>query len=260
MDRWERHLAEYLSFLKGFSEAGEGTLKFGRRAVAASDIAQQFFCEKKVEMQYIYGEIETEAKMVGSEAHGKLLEDTERIEQEELWQRIYGADPCLALEALFFAKSGDVVVAGRPDSILFRNGVPLLVLEHKFSKRPVAYETHHVQARMYGLLLTNMGFDTSHLFYAIVVADPTAQSDESLKTRVLEAIDENGPTEGILELDNARVFLCKYNHSDAERDLDWAVTYWRNKRDAIPTENPNKCNACEYFELCQARSTDEVQG
>lgn len=250
MDKWEQHLEKYLSFLKELTETREGNLKFGRGVVAASEVAEQFFCEKKVEMRYLYGEIETEAKVVGTEAHGKLVEDAVHVRREELWQRIYGRDPIVALEALFFAKFNDVVVAGKPDSILFRNGLPLVVLEYKFSKKLVAYETHHVQARTYGLLLNNVGFDTGLLFYAIVVADPVARSDKSLKKKVMEAINKNGSKEGILELDNARVFLCKYNHGDAEKDLNWAVKFWKKEREAIPTQNSNKCKTCEYYEKC----------
>jgi CRISPR/Cas system-associated exonuclease Cas4 (RecB family) len=240
-----------MSFLKELAEAREGILKFGKKVVAASDIAEQFFCEKKVEMQYLHGEIETEAKIVGTEAHGKLLEDAVRVKREELWQKIYGRNPVLALEPLFFEKFNDIIVAGKPDAILFRNGLPLVVLEHKFSRKPVAYETYHVQARIYGLLLNNIGFDTRLLFYAIIVADPAVRFGRNLKKKVLEAINKNGPKEGILELKNARVFLRKYNHGDAEKDLNWAVKFWKQEREAIPTQNPNKCKTCEYFEKCQ---------
>jgi len=251
LNKWEQHLAEYLSFLKELDGAEGSGLRFGRRVVVASDIAEQFFCEKKVEMQYLHGEIETEAKIVGTEAHGKLLEDVVQVKREELWQRIYGENPVLALESLFFAKSNDIIVAGKPDSILFKNGLPLVVLEHKFSKRLVAYETHHVQAMMYGLLLNKIGFDTRLLFYAIVVADPAVRSDRNFKKKVLEVINKNGPKEGILELDNAKVYFCKYNHGEAEKDLNWAVKFWKQEREAIPTQNPNKCKTCEYFEKCQ---------
>jgi CRISPR/Cas system-associated exonuclease Cas4 (RecB family) len=251
LDKWEQHLADYLLFLKELAKTGEGKLKFGRKVVAASDIAEQFFCEKKVEMQYLHGEIETEAKIIGNEAHSKLLEDAAKVKREEMWRKIYGKSPVVALETLFFAKHDDIVVAGKPDSILFRNGFPLVVLEHKFSRKLVAYKTHHVQARMYGLLLNNMGFDTRHLFYAIIVADSAAGSDGNLKKKVLEAINKNGPKEGTLELDNARVYLCKYNQEDAEKNLNWALKFWKQERDAIPTQNPSKCKTCEYFEKCQ---------
>ena len=202
-------------------------------------------------MKHLYGEIETEAKTVGTQAHEKLVEDAVLVKREELWQRIYDRTPVLARETLFLAKHKDIVVVGKPDAILFRGGLPLVVFEHKFGKRLVAYETHHVQARTYGLLLKNMGFDTSSLFYAIVVAQPIARSDETLKSRVVEAITKNGFKEGILELSNARIFLCKYNHGSAEKDLDWASKFWTMEREAIPAENLNKCRVCEYLEQCR---------
>jgi hypothetical protein len=85
---------------------------------------------------------------------------------------------------------------------------------------------------------------------AIVVADPVARSDKRLKKKVMEAINKNGPKEGTLELDNAKVFLCKYNHGDAEKDLNWAVKFWKKEREAIPTQNLNKCKTCGYYEKC----------
>jgi hypothetical protein len=252
LEKWQQHLSEYLSFLKELSQESRESLRFGRRVVAASEVAQQSFCEKKVEMQYLHGEIETEAKIVGTEAHGRLLEDTVRVEREELWKKIYGRTPVLALELLFFARFNEIIIAGKPDSILFANGQPLVILEHKFSRKLVAYETYHVQARTYGLILKNVGFDTSNLFYAIVIADPAKRFDKNLKSRVLKAINKNGPQEGILNLDDAKVFLHKYVHEDAEKDINWALKFWKREREAIPSQNLNKCKVCEYFEKCHS--------
>jgi hypothetical protein len=250
LKQWKRHLLEYQSFLKELAREGEAQLRFGRKTVVASDVAEQFYCEKKVEMQYLHGEIETEAKNIGTEAHNKLLEDTIAVKQEQLWKKIYGAKTVLARECIFFAKVGKVVLAGKPDLILFRNGLPLVVIEHKFSKKLIGYETYHVQARMYGLLLSSIGFDTKSLLYAIVVADPDARFDNNLKKNVLQAIDKNGLKEGTLKLDNARVFLCKYNGNEAQSNLDWAVKFWKLEREALATRNLNKCKTCEYFEKC----------
>lgn len=41
-------------------------LRFNRSTICASDIAGQYYCEKKVEMEYIHGKIETKAKTIGS--------------------------------------------------------------------------------------------------------------------------------------------------------------------------------------------------
>ena len=54
MQKWEIQLKEYdtlLDTLKKQRKANRSNLRFNNPFVLASDIAAQFFCEKKVEMQ-----------------------------------------------------------------------------------------------------------------------------------------------------------------------------------------------------------------
>jgi len=254
MSKWHQQLENYYSLLKELikkREESQGELRFSRPLIVASDIAEQYFCEKKVEMQYLHGEVETEEKTIGTEAHEKLLQDSVKIKRRELWQKIYGKKPVFALEMLLLAKHREVVLAGRPDSILFQNGYPLIVFEYKFTKSAIAYMTHHVQARTYGVLLRNMGFDTSRLFYAIVLADPKARHDRELKRKVVDAVVKNGPKETVLNIENAGIHFHKFNQTDAEKDIDWAIEFWKNSREAISTNNSNKCKNCEYKVECE---------
>lgn len=254
MPKWERQLRVYHSLVEELANArkkSEGKLRFNKLFIIASDIAQQYFCEKKVEMQYQYGDVETAEKTVGTEAHEKLLADSVKIKERDLWRKIYGKKPLFALEMLLLARHKDVILAGRPDSVLFRNGYPIIVFEYKFSKSATAYMTHHVQARTYGILLNNMGFDTSRLFYAVVIVDPKARHDKDLKRKVVEAVVKNGPKEAVLNIENAAVHFHKFNHEDAEKDLDWAIEFWKKTREPIMTSNPNKCRNCEYGVVCQ---------
>jgi len=69
MKEWKQQLNNFDSL---FEELGQrrvegGRYRFGRSVVVASDIAEQFYCEKKVEMQYLNGETET-----GREEHWHL--------------------------------------------------------------------------------------------------------------------------------------------------------------------------------------------
>jgi len=254
MSRWKHQLEDYNSLVKELlekREKGESGLRFNRPFILASDIAEQYFCEKKVEMQYLHGEIETEEKTIGTEAHEKLLENSVKIKRRELWQKMYGTRPVFALEMLLLAKHKDVILAGRPDSVLFQNGFPLIVFEYKFSRSQIPFMTHHVQARTYGILLHEMGFDTKRLLYAIVMVDPKAKDDKQLKRKVVSAIIKNGLKEATLSIENAKIQLSKFNKIDSEKDLDWAIEYWKNKRDATPTKNMNKCRSCEYFAECK---------
>jgi CRISPR/Cas system-associated exonuclease Cas4 (RecB family) len=60
----------------------------------------------------------------------------------------------------------------------------------------------------------------------------------------------NGPKVTSLKTDEANIFIHKYRSKDAEREIDWTLDFWNDKRKAIPTKNPNKCKKCEYFEKC----------
>jgi hypothetical protein len=253
MTTWEQQLKSFDSLLEelGQSRVEGGRHRFGRSVVVASDIAEQFYCEKKVEMDYLHGEVETEAKNLGTEAHENLTEDSVRVKREELWRKIYGTKPVFALEMFLLAKYGDVVLGGKPDSVLFMRGLPRVVFEYKFSRSDVDYRSYHVQAQTYGVLLGNMGFDTSMLFYAIVVANPKTRGSRELRQNVVGAVAESGPKEGMLSVDDAKVYLCKFNRLQAEKDLAWALEFWGNYREAEPTSNPNKCLRCEHKVRCQ---------
>jgi CRISPR/Cas system-associated exonuclease Cas4 (RecB family) len=258
MNRWEKQLETYESLMKEILEKREkekSGLRFNSSFIIASDIAEQFFCEKKVEMRYVHGDVETEAKTIGTEAHEKLLQDSVKIKREELWQEIYGKEQIFALEMHLLAKHKEVVLAGRPDSVLFQNGYPLIVFEYKFTKSTTAYMTYHVQARTYGILLRDMGFDISRLFYAIVLADPKVRNDKHLKQKVVNAVINNGPKEAALKIKNVIIYLHKFNQNDAGKDLDWAIEFWKNSREATPTNNSNKCKNCEYKVECEPKKT-----
>jgi len=257
MNRWENQLREFDSLLMDLVERqkkGEGELRFNRSFITVSDLAGQYFCEKKVEMQHIHGNVETKEKILGTEAHEKLLEGTMKIKRRELWKKIFNKRPVVTAEMLLLAKYEDVVLAGVADSILFVHGEPWIIFEYKFSKTQIPFRDHHVQARTYGLLLRNMGFETSRLFYAIVIVNPRAKDDEKLKHRVYQALLENGPKEAVLTTKNAKIYLNRFVSRDAELEVEWAIEFWKKKREAIATKNPNKCQSCEYNEQCKKTS------
>jgi CRISPR/Cas system-associated exonuclease Cas4 (RecB family) len=254
MTKWKKQLENFDSMLRELRrkrQEGEGNLRFDRSAISVSDIAEQYYCEKKLEMEYLHGEIETEAKTIGSEAHEKLIEKAVEIKRAALWKKIYGKEPVLAVEMFILGKYQDVFIAGQPDAVMFYKGRPVVIFEFKFSKSGIAYPSHHVQAKTYGLILEDMGFDTSRLFYAIVVADPATRGNPGLQTKAIDAIFKKGFEESILSIDDAIIHFCKFHSSEAQEDLQWAIEFWKQNREATPTTNPNKCARCEYQTQCQ---------
>jgi CRISPR/Cas system-associated exonuclease Cas4 (RecB family) len=256
MIKWKTQLKNFELMLKEFRQKREepkGRLRFGRSVIIVSDIAEQYYCEKKVEMQYLHGEIETEEKTIGTLAHEELEEDAVKIGRADMWKEIYGKKPVFAVEMFILAKYKDAILGGKPDSILFRSGLPLIIFEFKFSKSRIAYQTHHIQAQTYGLILKKMGFDTSHLFYAIVTADPKTRGNRKFRKQAVAAAIENGPKEAVLQIKDATIHLHKFNPIDIENNIAWAINYWKQNREATPTNNPNKCSRCEYQTQCQNR-------
>jgi CRISPR/Cas system-associated exonuclease Cas4 (RecB family) len=251
---WKLQLEAFYSLLNEIRQTSQGQtgkLRFNRQFVIASDIADQFYCEKKVELTYLHGEVETEAKNNGTEAHENLTADSQKVKREKLWCSIYGNKPIFALEMFLLIKHGDVLLAGRPDSVLFHRGFPLVLFEYKFSRSGVAYPSYHVQAQIYGLLLKGMGFDTTRLSYAIVVADPSTRGSRELRKEVIHAVIENGPKEAVLIVKDARIYVSKFDLAAAEKTLSWALEFWKNSRRAQIANNPNKCRKCEYQSYCK---------
>ena len=71
MALWEKQLEKYnatLEYLKQSHNKQRNKLRFNRSVIIASDIASQYYCEKKVEMQYLIGEVKTEEKTIGSQS------------------------------------------------------------------------------------------------------------------------------------------------------------------------------------------------
>lgn len=234
----------------GKRESGEAELRFGLASVSASSVGQQYFCEKKLEMRFLHGEVETEAKQTGTEAHDLLLADSVKVEREEIFQRVYLGEELLVREMYLLSKYRDVILVGRPDAVFFYQAKPYMLFEYKFSRSPSPQESYHNQAKVYCKMLQSMGFDVGDLHYALVVIHPSLRSDTGLRERVTNMIVSNGPREVVLEEDGANIYVHPYHPDDADRDIDWALGFWKKTREAIPTRNAYKCRSCEYRVEC----------
>jgi hypothetical protein len=133
MTTWKQQLKKYNSLLEQIvekKEKNEGDLRFNRCTIRASDVAGQYYCEKKIEMEYLYGEVETETKNQGTEAHENLLEGSETVDQEDIWKAVYRKEPVVALEWLLLAEYKDIILIGQPDSVLFENGFSTVLVSN----------------------------------------------------------------------------------------------------------------------------------
>jgi len=258
-----RRLEEFLGIEKSLNQrmrdVDYGQLRHNQRYVRASEIAEQFYCEKKVEMEHLYGRVETETKRKGSEGHESLQAESVEIELTEVLEEIFSDGSVIVHEFPLMAEYRGVVLAGQPDAVIFNGGLPVVVFEVKFSNSPYPYRSYHAQARVYGRILDGAGFDTSDLYYVLVVAPRGSRGDLKLFTKVVEAVKENGAGETSLEVDGAHIYINEYHQPTAERDIDWALDYWRGSRNAAPVDNPAKCMSCEFNDKCLDRLKDNIK-
>jgi hypothetical protein len=232
---------------------GDTELRFGRPWVAASSIADQYYCEQKVELRRLLGEIDTEVKQRGSAAHEELTSDAIETDQEDLFQIIFSDQLTIAHELLLVSRYKGLILVGQLDAVAFHQGRALYVFEFKFSHSQIPYHSYHVQANVYGKILEGIGFDVSTLCYVIALIPPSARNESTLFTNIVHAVMDNGPQEVTLDIDTSKVYVFLYRSTPAEEDIDWALEYWRSQREAIPTRNPNKCTQCEYLASCELK-------
>jgi hypothetical protein len=241
-------------------DADNAHLRFNQSYVKASEIAEQYYCEVKVEMTHLHGRIETETKRQGSEGHGFLQAESVEVPRAELLEEIFSGGSVIAHELPLLAEHKGVVLAGQPDAVIFKEGFPRALLEVKFSKSPYPYRSYHAQARVYGRILESAGFDTSDLFYVIVVAPIESRVDEKLFGKIVEALSNHDSGESSFEVGGANIYIYEYVQPEAVRDLDWALEYWKEAREATPVDNPAKCRSCEYLkECCSYEDAQRIQ-
>lgn len=233
------------------------TAEDGLDVAPVHKIATQFYCEQQVDLARTYGDRRNEAMATGSERHKAAIEHAHEITWEELWTEIEERPDVHPIEMGLYGYRDSVHLVGRPDYLAFRNHVPRVIIERKFSNAPdQVYKSEALQAWLYCYLLDEMGFETEHLTYVVVKMPRSTTPDVSM-------LQVTGPlVVGQILADGAEASFepvseepiqahpTAYTCEAHEEDLDWALEYWRNERDPIPTSNAAKCRPCDYTDVC----------
>lgn len=228
-------------------------LRFDTRCIKISDIASQFYCEKKLELRYLHGEVDNIEKLFGREEHDELAQEGVKIEIQKGWEQIFTAHRLFLSESLFFAKYKDICLAFKPDRVLFVDGSPRLLIEFKFSRYSIPFDSYHVQLQTEGYLFKKLGFDVSRLYYLIIIAPTNIKPDSKylsdIPKRVFEKIQPHIIEEHFIFKD-INAYLYKFNTKTAKKNFKWALEYWKYEREAKLADNKNKCRSCEYKKPC----------
>jgi hypothetical protein len=238
--------------LKEDAPGGDAVYRYDVRFVGASTVAQQFYCEAKVENEYRLGEVPTEDKSIGTGLHDEIFA-MESVKREDLIRHIEGS-PSLTASFGLRAQVGDLSVAGVPDAVIFEGGRPKWVVELKTTRGDPSklWPDQAIQVKIYGPMLERMGFDCSSLSLVLVRMKQkglTSPEKEQLLVLIKTAL-ERGKTTQLEAKHEMNFFLLPYVSSEPEAAIVWAQDYWLKKREAIPTKVEGKCRSCEFNAVC----------
>lgn len=253
MDIGDEILRKYNEVFNNLPKWGRGKLRFGRNTVSVSSIAEQYYCEKKLDLMNEYPVPPSEQMVKGEVGHTAASTLGIVVSKEEaVIEAVKERE-----EAVFFCEfniawiHNGVPIIGMVDEAWFQGGSIGLVVERKFSNNLTVYNPYHVQAQLYCLGLGEMGFDNTSTYYMIVVLKRSCHECGKLIDRSCQIFKIN---ESEFKCDNgkARAFVYPFDKDRILDDLDWALDFWLNKRRSIPTMNKAKCRVCEYNSLCNS--------
>jgi CRISPR/Cas system-associated exonuclease Cas4 (RecB family) len=241
--------------MRNFKELQEGqTFRHGISMIPASGIAGQFYCEQKVEMEYVHGEIETEAKTEGERLHEQLIQMSKTTRHDLI--RSIKKRKILVASFPIYARFSGLAIVGVPDAVVFLKGTPTFLIELKTTKGDTSrlWKDQLLQAQIYGLILDEMGFDCSKLKLVIIRIRRQNGSSEGHKERFLhESVREllNGLDKTMTsKVDGSTTHIVEYSKQDVVGEFRWAEAYWLSQREPIPTQNIAKCRSCEFNDVC----------
>ena len=252
MDIAEEILRKYDEVFNDLPSKGKGKLRFGRSLVSISNIAEQYYCEQKLDLESEIPMPPTEQMRKGEEGHEAAATLGVAVSKEEAIKDAVKERK----EAIFYCEfkiawiHKGVPIIGMVDEAWFRGGNVDLVVERKFRNTISIYSPYHVQAQLYCLGLGEMGFNTTSTNYRIIVFKRSCHECEKLLDRSCP-IFAFERSEFSCNVGETKAFLYPFKKEKIIKDLDWALDFWQNKREAVPTGNQAKCRVCEYSSMCK---------
>jgi hypothetical protein len=245
-DLWRREEEFHLS--------GKPEFRHDMAFVAVSAIAGQFYCEYKVENEFAFGEISTEAKDTGTELHDELIPQV-AITRKQFVELVEREEPSFAVLRVW-GNVGGLRIIGMPDHIVWSGGRPLWLIELKTTRGDPGslWPDQTTQVRIYALLLDLMGFDCTRLKLALVRLRTQGLSEQERRVWV-ERVSGHLQSGEVGELeakyrDKMKVHILLHDRSAAEASVMEKSGYWFGEREPTSSTSVGKCRACEYSSVC----------
>ena len=235
------------------SRDNDPVLRYGRRTLSVSTIAQQFYCEKAVQLAVEHPFPPTAQMQSGSAGHEAVaaLGVTMTPEEAVAAAVVERIQPLCVYEFRIGWRYSGVTITGFVDEAWFRSGNVEMVAERKFSGSLSIHEPYHVQAGLYCLGLGEMGFGTDSAVYRVDIFRRECHRCERLAAGGCPLL--SGPaalTDCSQGAGLSQVF--PFDRAQTLGKLVWAMEFWTGEREAQPTTSPGRCRSCRYRRMCDA--------
>jgi hypothetical protein len=235
---------------------------YGRNFVRAADIAEQLFCEKKVELRLLHPEVKKGARQVaGLAGHEELSADARPISRKALSEQLASGEKVLLRESSFSGLYRGIPIVGRPDLVFFNGMRPHFLVDYKFSTKRETYPDQRLQVALYGMLLHQNKFETEGLVTIIAfVPRAAAEGLESGLLKIYQRLRETAlaqQRQAEHRDQDVACFAYPFDLKQAKKLLDEQIGFWLGLRSAVPTIHPRKCSVCEFNSagLCESALT-----
>jgi len=221
-----------------------------------SSIAEQWYCEKALDLQYQHPNVgfKLPGLDIGTVGHELIAQEAEPITKEELKEYIKDGRALRLHETMFEGLYGNILIRGIPDYIEIKDGKANFLVEFKFSKKKRIFKNHRIQLDTYGYLLYKNKIDIKNLFCGIAIFPLNELNQDEAINEVIKKMKRWLSTLRNKRLDKLFFnepgsfggYLYPFSLSEAKSNLKWAMEYWLKKREPVPTKKANKCKTCLY--------------
>jgi len=238
-------------------------IRFDLDVVPVFSIAEQWYCEKAVDLHYRHPEIlfSTPELAVGTTEHEFLASEAKILTEQEISKIIRSGKAISLRETPFKGTYRGVLIKGIPDYVNIKCRKALFLLDYKFSRYRRVFPSHRIQVDTYGFLLHRNKLDTEDLICGIAILPPNLSGQMVTPEEITALIKKPQSDMRRKKLD--RIYfdspglygeLYSFSLSRARENLSWATDYWIKKRSPKPTTKARKCKACSFnaAKLCNS--------
>ncbi len=231
-------------------------LRFNLDHLTVTDIANLLYypCEKFLEYGYLYGKEDTFEMEVGRFWHDEIARNIGFSlglgSDKDINELIRENNSVLVNNVPLSCIYNNVKIVGIADTIYFRDGMPKMLYEYKFSKNDRLHLAYNVQAQLYCHMLCQR-YGINDISYRIIIFNTKELGKDDYdnvvnlaKTLLYDYIPDRLRKK-------VKIYPNRYNQYMVQRYLDYALEFWLGKRTKT-SDSVDLCIRCKFREECVA--------